>query len=142
MTNKKIITIAFGVVAASVIAGHFVGAMWMLSAITLPILAAFVLILPKNIPLLWQSILVFLLIALHDIGTKLYCAGMHDGEGLGWVNMIVFITAVQCFVILAIAAYRTKNESKRNRVIAVGVFPVLMFFQFYFFGELGLGRYY
>ncbi|MES2267995.1 MAG: hypothetical protein V4520_14635 [Bacteroidota bacterium] len=83
-------------------------------------------------------VIVYLLIAINDIGIKLYGGGIHDVEGLGWVNMMLFIGLLPCFILLAVGI---KASNFMERIPAL-LFIALIVLHLTAFGNLGLGRSY
>ncbi|MCO5937018.1 hypothetical protein NAF17_15850 [Mucilaginibacter sp. RB4R14] len=91
----------------------------------------------KYSPFLHVAI-VYLLIALNDIGIKLYGGGIHDWEGLGWIHMMLFIGLLPCFILLAIGIKATNFIDR----LPLLLFIALIIFHLTAFGKLGLGRFY
>ncbi len=141
MTDRKIIGIAFGIVILNLIIGHLF-APWgiMLTPVILTIISVLIFFVVKNLKLLSKSILTFGLIAMHDIGIKLYSGGRHDIEGLAWIHGLLFMGLLSAFTILLIAIVKDKKEKFLNKSIAILVFPILIIIHLYFFNDLGLGR--
>ena len=91
----------------------------------------------KFVPFLHVAI-VYFLIAINDIGIKLYGGGIHDSEGLGWIHMMLLIGSLPCFILLAIGIKATNLIERLSLLLFIG----LIVFHLTAFGELGLGRSY
>ena len=96
----------------------------------------------ENLNIIWKSILVFTFAVLNDVLIKLYSGGTHDSEGLEWIHFFLYLGLLPSFGILIYAAWRDKKESKRNKIIAICIFPMLLYIYLYFFYTLGLGKHY
>ncbi len=140
---KGPVAISICIVVLNLLIGHFF-APWGLMftpvvIVTVTTLIAFGL---ETLKYKWKSLLAFVLIALHDIGMKLYAGGSHDGPGQGWGQMLSLMGLLPAFGMLLIAVLRDKEETIANKSIAIVLFPVLIGIHFYISNNLGLGRYY
>jgi hypothetical protein len=143
MNNTKTILISLGIVIANDIIGHFFASNGiMFTPIVLILISVLIGILNKELNPIWKSTILAGLIILHDVGIKLYSGGRHDYEGLGWVHLMLFIGLIPAFGILIAGIFKTKNESKLNKWIAIVLFPVLLWIHLLLFSDLGLGLYY
>lgn len=142
MNNRIIILIAFTTLIINGIIGHFLAPSGILFT-PIVIIAVTSLIafgLKDNKPI-YQSLLAYFFIALNDISIKLFSGGMHDEEGLGWVNGSMFLGIIPAFIILFVAIQKS-DEKIISKIIAITAFPILMTIHFQLFSNLGLGRYY
>jgi len=143
MTDKKAIILALAVVIINGLIGHFFAPSGiMLTPVVLIITSSLVAFGTKKISPIWKSILTFAFVALNDIIIKLYSGGRHDSEGLGWIQMTMFLGLLPSFVILLTTVFKDKQEKTNYKVIAVCLFPTLFAIYLYLFNDLGLGRYY
>ncbi|WP_132036896.1 hypothetical protein [Flavobacterium circumlabens] len=143
MTNGNTLLIAFGIVILNIIIDHLFAPIGLiLTPIILIIVSFLIAFQTYKIKPIWKSILTFGLVALHDIGIKLYGGGSHDIEGQLWVHMLLFIGLFPTFGILLTSILRDGNESVLNLVISALIFPILIFTYLHFFSELGIGRHY
>ncbi|PAW92502.1 hypothetical protein CKK33_02910 [Mucilaginibacter sp. MD40] len=84
----------------------------------------------------WQKVLLsYLFFAFTDIGIKLFGGGIHDSEGLGFVNVLSLTGLILATIILIIGLKPKKAADLLFGVLFIG-FGVL---HFLVFGELGLG---
>ncbi|MBD1393708.1 hypothetical protein [Mucilaginibacter glaciei] len=80
-----------------------------------------------------------MIIAINDIGIKLYSGGIHDSEGLVWINMLLFVGLVPCFAILATCI---KTLKFTDRILPLLFFIALITAHLFAFEKIGLGRSY
>ena len=143
MDNVKAILISIGVIVINNIIGHFFAPNGiMFTPIVLIILAILIGLSNTQLKPIWKSVLLAVFIGMHDIGIKLYSGGSHDYEGLGWIHGLLFIGLIPAYGILIYGIFKTKNESKRNKWIAIVLFPLLIWIHLLIFSDLGIGRYY
>jgi len=143
MNNIKTISISFGIILLNEIIGHlFAPNGIMLTPIVLILISVFIGFVNDELKPIWKSVLLAVLIGLHDIGIKLYSGGRHDPEGLGWVHLMLFIGLMPAYGILIAGIFKSKNESKQNKLIAVIIFPLMIWIHLLIFGKIGLGRCY
>ena len=89
-----------------------------------------------------QVIIIYFLIALNDLGIKLYGGGMHDSEGLGFIHLFLLAGLIPCFMILALSTFKNKNDSLLKSLLSLFLVFALIWIHFYFFSNTGLGKYY
>lgn len=139
----KMLVAAFGVVLVNVLLDHFfapTGIMFMPIALTISTaIAAFS---KTKLNVVAKSCIIYGLVALQDIGIKLYGGGSHDGEGQGWIHLLLFISLMPTFAMLFISTMQTKHETYSAKIFAIVLFLSLLYFHFLLFQDLGLGRYY
>ena len=75
---------------------------------------------------------------LNDVLIRLYSGGRHDPEGGGWIMLSLLLCAFPSFLILLIAIYRDKNETRPAKIIALLLFPVIVIIYTCFFDHLGV----
>ncbi|OYU95487.1 MAG: hypothetical protein CFE21_10105 [Bacteroidetes bacterium B1(2017)] len=139
----KMLVAAFGVVLGNVLLDHFFAPFgMMLMPIALTISASIAAFSTTNLNVISKSFLVYGLVALQDIGIKLYGGGSHDSEGQAWIHMMLFISFVPTFVILVLSTVKAKEESNSTKISAILIFLFLLYMHFMLFKDLGLGRYY
>jgi len=88
-----------------------------------------------------QVILVYTMIAINDIGIKLYGGGVHDWEGQGFVTLFLFAGLIPAFFISLIFIFKS-NSTFYKKVLSVSLFLLLVGLHLYLFGNLGIGRSY
>jgi hypothetical protein len=143
MNNKKALGLATLTVISNGLIGHFLAPSGiMLTPIVLTITTSLVCFGTKNFKTILISALTYLFVALNDISIKLYSGGSHDSEGLGWIQMLLFIGLLPTFGILLVTIFRNKQETSANKIIAVVIFVGLIAGHLQLFNNLGLGRYY
>ncbi|TPE43018.1 hypothetical protein [Pontibacter mangrovi] len=143
MKAKQSIPISIGIVLLNNLIGHYYGP----SGITFtPAVIIAVTIITGHFTFglkpYMKTILIIWLIALNDIGIKLYSDGMHDNVGQSLVLLYLLIGAIPAFGLLVWSIVKDKNEVMLNKMISIVLFPVLLMLHIYLFQELGLGRYY
>lgn len=89
-----------------------------------------------------QVIIICFLISLNDLGIKLFGGGIHDVEGLGFIHLFLFAGLIPCFIILALSTFKNKKDTLLKSVFSLFLFIILICIHFYFFSNIGLGRYY
>ncbi|ALJ00726.1 hypothetical protein [Rufibacter tibetensis] len=137
------ITIAFILVIANILFAHsFAPTGMMLTPVLLIIVTTLVCFKVTSINPIPLSLITYGLIALHDIGIKLYSGGSHDSQGLGWVHLLLFLGLVPSYVILVNSIFKDKELNRIEKLTAVFLFPVLIAGHLLLFGDLGLGLYY
>lgn len=95
----------------------------------------------KDMQSILRSLITYLCIALNDILIKLFAGGMHDHEGLDWINVAMFIGCIPAFIILLVATLRS-DENVFAKIAAIVIFPLLLTLHLKYLSNLGLGRYY
>jgi len=75
---------------------------------------------------------------LNDVLIRLYSGGRHDYEGAGWIMLSLLLGASPSFLILIIAIYRDKKETRRSKIIALLLFPLIVIAYTCFFDCLGI----
>ena len=110
----------------------------MLTPIVMIATAAIISLNKDKFNMFLHIVIVYLLIAINDIGIKLYGGGIHDWEGLGWVNMMLFIGLLPCFILLAIGIKASGFIERLPLLLFIG----LIVFHLTAFGKSGLGRSY
>jgi len=134
--------IAFLVIISNVVIGHFFAPAGIFLSPVMTTIAAISIILNKdNFDIILQAILMFALVAVNDIGIKLYGGGIHDSEGQGVLNMFFFICLMPCFIILFILAIK-KDITVFKKITSVAIFLILTMLHLHFFSLLGLERSY
>lgn len=143
MTNRKSILIATGVIITNLLLGHFFAPTgMMLTPFALTISTALIVFGSEKLkPTLLTSIILGLII-LHDIGLKLYAGGTHDGPGLGWMNLMLFIGLVPAYILTIVGIFRNKQAKLTEKIISLLIFPLIIAGHLYLFSDLGLGRHY
>jgi len=139
ITNKYLsLLAAFLAVVANVIIAHFfVPIGIILSPIIIVAAVAFISINKISSNALLQTILTFALVAVNDIGIKLYAGGLHDSEGQGVINLLFIGNMILCFIILLIFLIRNRVSLVKN-IASIAIFVLLAFMHLHFFGDLGL----
>tara|TARA_R110000850_G_scaffold24595_2_gene71856 strand:- start:1015 stop:1446 length:432 start_codon:yes stop_codon:yes gene_type:complete len=141
MSSSKAISLSGIIILANGLLGHFLAPSGIfLTPFVLLALSVIICPLNKEVNIIVRSALLVAAISFHDILIKLFSGGYHDRQGLGWIHMLLFIGLVPAFIILLIGVFKAKNESTINKVVAVLIFPILIWIHFLAFGELGLGR--
>lgn len=134
-----LIFISFVMVAANVALNYFVAPTGItLTPIILVVCAILINTLNAKFDLITRTILTFLIIALNDIGIKLYGGGTHDLEGIEFVHFFLLFGLVPCFIILSICAFRSKENEIFKRIGSLVLFVALICLHLYFFERLGL----
>jgi len=143
MNNTKTILTSLVIVIANNIVGHFFAPNGItFTPIVLILISVLIGLLNTELTSIWKSILLAGLIGLHDIGIKLYSGGSHDNEGLGWVHGFLFIGLIPAYGILIGGIFKTKSESILKKIIAIILFPLIIWIHLELFSGLGLGRHY
>jgi hypothetical protein len=138
--NKNIgLAISFIIVLSNVILDRYCAPAGILLTPVVIILFTILISLNKDkfVPFL-HVVIVYLLIAINDMGIKLYGGGIHDWEGLGWIHMMLFIGLVPCFIVLAVGLKASNLIERLPLLLFIG----LIVFHLSAFGKLGLGRSY
>ncbi len=143
MRIAKLVLVSIAVVIVNILIGHFFAPNGiMLTPIVLIIVSILVGIIDSKLKSIGKSAIIAGLIGLHDIGIKLFSGGRHDLEGLGWVHLMLFIGLVPAFGILIGGIIKTKEDSAKNKWIAIIAFPIIIWIHHLLFERLGLGRHY
>ena len=138
-----VITTSMIIMLGNTLLDHFFApAGILLSPIFTTIAVATIYLTKANFDVLFKSLLIYALIAIGDIGLKLYGGGMHDSEGQGVLNLFLFISTIPCFILLLIFTIRNNNIPLIKKIVSISLFFTLIFLHLWFFGEIGLGRYY
>ena len=141
--NKKPTSLAFGIVVANLLLGHFFAPIgMMLTPIVLIIVTIIIIFMTANLKPIYLTLLTFGLIVLNDIGLKLYAGGHHDNEGLSWMQLLFLLGLIPSYGILIFGILRTKKVELAEKIISIIFFPILIVGYLYLFNDLGLGRYY
>ena len=83
-----------------------------------------------------------ILCCLHDAGIKLYGGGQHDLEGQGFMNAFFFAGLLPSYILVLVLLVRSTEISRNKRIAAAFIMPLIVICYLYFFGALGVGRYY
>ncbi|RYY32367.1 MAG: hypothetical protein EOP46_19170 [Sphingobacteriaceae bacterium] len=142
MNSNYIKTVlAFAIITANIILDHFWAPVGILISPIITALAALMINFDSKIPNIFiRSVLTFFVVALNDIGIKLYGGGIHDTEGMGVMNLFFMICAATGFVIFVACNFDLSLAFKG--ILSVALFVLLAFLHLHFFGWLGLGRAY
>jgi hypothetical protein len=142
--NKFIILIScLLLVLANIVIDHFYEPIGIdFTPILIIITTSLVILTPDITNILLQVVFVYIFIGLNDVGIKLFGGGMHDSEGLGFINVFALIGLIPALLILIIAIIRNKTKILTQKVISILLFALLIAVHFYLFQNLGLGRYY
>lgn len=137
--KKYLITgLALLIVVANVAIGHFFPPFGiMLTPFVLPIITMLVVFGPGTRPPISVSGLVVGLIALNDIGIKLFSGGTHDSEGLGWIHGTLIIGLLPSFLLLLAGNLQNHQAKRLERVLGALLFPALITVHLCIFGHLG-----
>lgn len=87
---------------------------------------------------IFQALITYMLLALDDIGLKIFAGGIHDAEGQGVINLMLCIGVVICFFILLISVFKNNTLSATKTWVAIILFLILAGLHIKFFGWLGL----
>jgi hypothetical protein len=143
MRNYLAILIALTLVVSNCFIGHFYPPNGIDNTpIIIIITSSIIAFGSRNLKVIWKSILIFTFAILNDILIKLYSGGTHDSEGLEWIHFFLFLGLLPSFGILIFTTLRKKEENKLNKIIAICIFPLLLYVYLYYFGNLGLGKHY
>jgi hypothetical protein len=145
MKLQKISTIGLLILILllSIIIGHFLPPAGILvSPIIIAVMAGLVVLVDNGFNILAKSVLCYLFIGLNDIGIKLFSGGIHDSEGLGWINMMLFIGLVPSFAILLIGVFRDKTTTYWTKTLSILMFIVLVYIHLQLFQILGIQKNY
>ena len=82
------------------------------------------------------------LCCLNDAGIKLYGGGMHDLEGQGFITLTLGVGLLAAYIFVALYLIRSAAMSNRAKLAAAVIMPLIIAGYLYFFGNLGLGRFY
>jgi hypothetical protein len=142
--NKNLnLLISIFVVLSNVLADHFFAPIGlMLTPIIIIIVACLINLNKGKFDVIIRAIISYLLIAVNDIGIKLYGGGIHDAEGQGWIYMLLLVGLVPCVIILFISGFKNQKDNFYKTIFALSLFLALIFLHLYFFENLGIGRYY
>lgn len=143
MNNKTALGYATLTVVINGIIGHFFAPNGIiLTPIVLSITTSLVCFGTSHIKPVFISLLTYLFVALNDILIKLYSGGFHDGQGLGWILILLFVGLLPTTAILLAAIFKSKEDTLINKIMALLLFAGLIAGHLHLFGNLGLGRHY
>lgn len=108
--NKLIgVATAFTIIICNILIGrYFAPAGILMTPIVMAICTLIISLNGDKFNSWMHVILVYLLLAINDIGIKLYVGGIHDFEGMGWINMMLFLGLVPATLLLAIGLKASK----------------------------------
>ena len=92
--------------------------------------------------LYFQMLIVYLPVAINDVGIKLFGGGIHDLEGLLWIHLLLFAGLIPAFIILLISTLSNKNAGILKQITSLLFFISLIIIHLFIFEKLGLGRAY
>jgi cytochrome bd-type quinol oxidase subunit 1 len=138
--NKyTLVFISFTIVATNILLDCFVVPCGItLTPIVIVVGTILINTLNAKFDLITRTILTFLVIALNDIGIKLYGGGSHDLEGIEFIHFFLALGLLPCFIILSICAFKNKEDGTLKRIGSLILFVMLICFHLYFFERLGL----
>lgn len=79
------------------------------------------------------------LVALHDLGIKLFGGGQHDAEGAGFISLLLIIGLVPAFSCLLLGIRQDKHPLGATW-LALALFPVLLLLHLFITSEVGMGH--
>ena len=143
MKQQRIIILSIVIVIANLLIGHFFAPTGLLLTpvifIGLTILIGFT---NNEINPLAKSLLLLVMIVVHDIGIKLYAGGTHDAEGRGVIHFMLFIGLIPSFLLLIFAILKQRHHSLMNKIIAIALFPIIIGLHVVLTNNVGMGRHY
>jgi hypothetical protein len=135
-------TIAISIVLINGLIGHFFAPSGIfLTPVVLTLTTWLIVAKTERLSVLWKSLLVFGCVALNDILLKLFAGGTHDNEGYAWMLLLMLIGLLLGYVIMLVNILRTQ-EVTAHKIIALVVFPLLVFVHLELSSNLGIGRSY
>lgn len=131
--------LAFLIVTANIVFGYFQPSFAiLLTPLVLPLVTVLLVFAwGKNSPITLAS-MVYGLIALNDVGIKLFADGMHNHEGLAWIHASFYIGLLISFVLFVAGNAQLQHISRRKKVIGALLLPALVAVHLIAFNNLGL----
>ena len=137
--NINLIGVLVIIVALSIGISHFIAAVAIIGIPVIVSLTTGLVMFTKNdFSIVVKAVITYLCIGLNDIAIKLFAGGIHDYEGLGWINMMLFIGLVPSFIMLLIGTFRDKNSTIWVKLSSVVLFAALIGLHFFLFIKLGV----
>ncbi len=143
MSNTKTLSLSIVVVVINILIGHlFAPYGIMFTPVVLIIVSVLLGLINVELRPILKTVVLAVLISLHDIGIKLFSGGRHDQEGLGFIHLFLFVGLIPAYGILIGGIFNTKENKIKNKWIATILFPLIMLIHLLLFERLGLGRNY
>lgn len=132
--------LAKSVIIINVILGHCIPPTGILfTPVALTLSAAILVFCSKTLRPLYMTFIIVGLIALNDIGIKLFAGGDRDPQGLGRIHFFLFIGLVPTYILALIGIFRNEKGHIIEKLLSSLIFPALIVVHLYFFYDLGLG---
>jgi len=143
MNIKLALLLSISLVVLNNLLGHYycfsgIGAIPGVALVVTVILA----FLTSGLRFYQKVFLIASLIALNDVGLKLYAAGSHDKVGQSWLTLFSIAGILLALSVLVVSAVKDKSETLLHKVCVLLGFPILLIGYIYLTNDLGLGRYY
>ena len=139
LQKTTLISLLLLILIMSSIVGHFLPPTGILAAPVIIVLISGLIVFTNNdFNILVKSLLAYLFIGLNDIGIKLFAGGMHDMEGVGWINMMFLIGSAISFIILLIGILKDRNSTNGIKALSALIFIVLICIHCKTFETLGV----
>jgi hypothetical protein len=142
LNNFRCILLGVSIVVFNIIIGHFFAPNGIMLTPFVILLIVWLLSNKSSYPPLVISVLSYILIALNDVGLKLYAGGKHDGEGGAWLVLMSAVGLVVAFFAIVGRIETQVTSQIRKQIVAVITFVALVYIHSHIFGNVGLGRYY
>jgi len=139
LQKTTLISLLMLILLISIIVGHFLPPSGILGVpIVISLMTGLIIFANSEFNILIKSLLCYLFIALNDIGIKLFAGGIHDMEGVGWINMMLLIGLGISFVMLLIGVFRDRISKNWTKVLSVLLFILLIYIHLRIFETLGV----
>ena len=140
LQKATLIGLLTSILLLSVILVHFLPAVGILtSPIIIALIAGLIVYTNDSFNLIIKSVLAYLFIGLNDIGIKLFSGGIHDTEGLGWINLMLIAGSVLAFIMLIIGVLRdNKGTAYWIKAVSILIFILLIYIHLQVFQSLGV----
>lgn len=139
LQEVKLIGLLIFILLINTLTGHFLAPLGVLIIpIIMSSITGLIFFTKNNLSILLKSFLSYLFIGLNDIGIKLFAGGIHDMEGIGWINMLLCVGFVPCFILLGIGIFRDKNSVTLIKILSILIFILMAYIHLEIFETLGV----
>ncbi len=118
--------------------GHFFPPVGILaSPVFIIIMVGLIIFTANNFKFFIKCLLAYSFIGLNDVGLRLFAGGIHDSEGIGWINALFFAGLLPCVIMLFAWLFRNRNSVNWISISGVLLFVFLIYIHLQIFKTLG-----
>jgi len=123
----------------SIAIGHFFPPVGILaSPFIIIIMTGLIIFTDNKFKFMIKCLLAYSFIGLNDVGLRLFAGGIHDSEGIGWINALLFAGLIPCIIMLFVGLFRNRNSANWVSISGILIFVFLIYIHLQIFETLGI----